>query len=121
MSQTERLGMIARPHQHYTIVEQCALLKVPRSTLYYKPEPASDEELKLMRRIDEIYTKWPFYGSRRIAEELHDEGYVVNRERVRRLMRLMGIEAIYQKPNTSRKHPSHKIYPYLWLFGRSSG
>lgn len=111
MSQTDRLGMIARPHQHYSIVEQCALLKVPRSTLYYKP--VSDEELQLMRRIDDIFTKWPFYGSRRIVEELRGEGHVVNRERVRRLMRLMGIEAIYQKPNTSRKHPHHKIYPYL--------
>jgi putative transposase len=113
MSQTDRVGMIARPHQHYSIVEQCALLKVPRSMLYYKPESVSDEELQLMRRIDEIFTKWPFYGSRRIVEELRGEGHVVNRERVRRLMRLMGIEAIYQKPNTSRKHPHHKIYPYL--------
>jgi len=113
MSQTERLKMIARPHQHYTIVEQCALLKVPRSTLYYKPEPVSDEQLKLMRRIDEIYIKWPFYGSRRMVAELRGEGYDVNRKRVQRLMRLIGIEAIYQKPNTSRKHPGHKIYPYL--------
>lgn len=113
MSQTSRLAMIARPHPQFTIIEQCELLKVPRSTLYYKPEPVSDEELKLMRRIDEIYTKWPFYGSRRLVEELRGEGHVVNRERVRRLMRLMGIETIYQKPNTSRKHPSHKIYPYL--------
>ena len=113
MSQTDRLRMIARPHAQFSIIEQCALLKVPRSTLYYKPEPVSDGELKLMRRIDEIFTKWPFYGSRRLVEELHGEGYIVNRERVRRLMRLMGIEAIYQKPNTSRKHPHHKIYPYL--------
>ena len=113
MSRTDRLKMIARPHPEFSIIEQCALLKVPRSTLYYKPEPVSDEELKLMRRIDEIYTKWPFYGSRRLVEELRGEGHVVNRERVTRLMRLMGIEAIYQKPNTSRKHPSHKIYPYL--------
>jgi putative transposase len=113
MNQTDRLKMIARPHPDFSIQEQCALLKVPRSTLYYKPHPISDEELKLMRRIDEIYTKWPFYGSRRLVEELRGEGYVVNRERVTRLMRLMGIEAIYQKPNTSRKHPHHKIYPYL--------
>ena len=113
MNQTTRLGMIARPHPTLTIIEQCVLLKVPRSTLYYKPEPVSDEELGLMRRIDEIYTKWPFYGSRRMVAELHGEGHVVNRERVRRLMRLMGIETIYQRPNTSRKHPSHKIYPYL--------
>ena len=113
MSRTDRLKMIARPHTQFTIQEQCAMLKVPRSTLYYKPEPVSDDELKLMRRIDEIYTKWPFYGSRRLVAELRGEGYVVNRERVRRLMRVMGIEAIYQKPNTSRKHPQHKIYPYL--------
>ena len=105
--------MIARPHEHFSIIEQCALLKMPRSTLYYKPEPVSDEELKLMRRIDEIFTKWPFYGSRRMVAELRGEGFAVNRKRVRRLMRVMGIEAIYQKPNTSRKHPSHKIYPYL--------
>jgi putative transposase len=113
MSRTDRLKMIARPHTQFTIQEQCAMLKVPRSTLYYKPEPANDDELKLMRRIDEIFTKWPFYGSRRLVAELRGEGYVVNRERVRRLMRVMGIEAIYPKPNTSRKHPQHKIYPYL--------
>jgi putative transposase len=113
MSQTTRLTMIARPDSHYSIVEQCELLKVPRSTLYYKPKPISDDDLTLMRRIDELYMKWPFFGSRRMAEELRDERCDVNRKRVRRLMRLMGIEAIYQKPNTSRKHPGHKIYPYL--------
>jgi putative transposase len=66
-----------------------------------------------MRRIDEIYMKWPFYGSRRMVAQLRGEGYDVNRKRVQRLMRLMGIETIYQRPNTSRKHPGHKIYPYL--------
>jgi putative transposase len=66
-----------------------------------------------MRRIDELYLKWPFYGSRRMVAQLRGEGHDVNRKRVQRLMRLMGIEAIYPKPNTSRKHPSHKIYPYL--------
>jgi putative transposase len=113
MSQTARLGMVWRPHPHFSIVEQCALLKVPRSTLYYKPKPVSDDDLTLMRRIDEVYTKWPFYGSRKMVAELRDERGDVNRKRVRRLMRLMGIEAIYQKPNTSRKHPAHKIHPYL--------
>lgn len=113
MNQTSRLKMIRRPHLEFSIIKQCALLKVPRSTLYYKPQPVSDKDLKLMRRIDEIYTKWPFYGSRRMVAELRGEGHDVNRKRVRRLMRLMGIEAIYQKPNTSRKHPNHKIYPYL--------
>ncbi len=113
MSQTERLKMIARPHPQFSIIEQCALLKVPRSTLYYKPKPISDDDLAVMRRIDEIFTKWPFYGSRRMAAELRGEGFDVNRKRARRLMRLMGIEAIYQKPNTSRAHPDHKKYPYL--------
>ncbi len=113
MSRTERLGMIAREHPQFSIVEQCALLKVPRSTLYYRPKPVSDADLDLMKRIDAIYLKWPFYGSRRMVAELRGEGWDVNRKRVRRLMRLMGIEAFYQKPNTSRKHPSHKIYPYL--------
>ncbi len=113
MSPASRLAMIARPHPHYSIVQQCQLLKVPRSTLYYKRKPANDGDLALMRRIDELYLKWPFYGSRRLVAELRGEGHGVNRKHVRRLMRLMGIEAIYQKPNTSRKHPSHKIYPYL--------
>ena len=113
MSQTARLKMIARRHPHFSIVEQCALLKVPRSTGYYKPEPVGDDDLDLMKRIDALYTKWPFYGSRRRVAELRGEGHDVNRKRVRRLIRLMGIEAVYQKPNTSRKHRSHKIYPYL--------
>lgn len=113
MSPACRKAMIARPHPHYSIAQQCRLLKVPRSTLYYKRKPASDADLALMRRIDELYLKRPFYGSRRLVAELRGEGHGVNRKHVRRLMRLMGIEAIYQKPNTSRKHPSHKIYPYL--------
>jgi putative transposase len=113
MSQAARLAMVCRSHPHYSVVQQCKLLRVPRSTLYYKPKAVDDEELALMRRIDEIYLKWPFYGSRRLAAELRGEGYAVNRKHVRRLMRVMGIEAIYQKPNTSRKHPGHKIYPYL--------
>src|SRR5882762_7786473 len=105
--------MVARPHPYFSIVQQCQLLKVPRSTFYYDKRPARADDLALMRRIDELYLKWPFYGSRRMVAQLRGEGYEVNRKRVRRLMRLMGIQAIYQKPNTSRKHPSHKIYPYL--------
>ena len=105
--------MVARLHPYFSIVQQCQLLKVPRSTFYYDKRPASADDLALMRQIDELYLKWPFYGSRRMVAQLRGEGYEVNRKRVRRLMRLMGIEAIYQKPNTSRKHPSHKIYPYL--------
>ena len=113
MSQTARLNLIARPHPRLSIVEQCLLLKVPRSTLYYKPEPVGDGELALMRAIDVIYTKWPFYGARRMVRELDEQGHKVTRKRVRRLMKLMGLETIYQKPFTSGKHPGHKIYPYL--------
>jgi putative transposase len=113
MSQAERLETIERPHPQLSIVKQCALLKVPRSTLYHEPKPESDANLALMRRIDELYMKWPFYGARRMTEQLRREGVAVDRKRVRRLMRLMGIEAIYQKPNTSRSHPGHKKYPYL--------
>ena len=113
MSRAERLKLVTRDHPHFSLKKQCTLLNVPRSTLYYQPKPVSDDDQMLMKRIDEIYLKWPFYGSRRMVVELRGEGYTVNRKRVRRLMRLMGIEAIYQKPNTSRKHPSHKIYPYL--------
>ena len=115
MSPATRLAMIARPHPQFSITTQCVLLKVPRSTLYYQPQPVSDDDLALMRRIDEIYMKWPFYGSRRMVAQLRGEGYDVNRKRVQRLMRLMGIETIYQRPNTSRKHPGHKIYPYLLM------
>jgi putative transposase len=113
MSQAVRRAMVSRTHRDFSVVAQCALLKVPRSTVYYRPKPIGDKTLSLMRRIDEIYTKWPFYGARKMVAELRGEGHGVNRKRVRRLMRLMGIEAIYQKPNTSRKHPDHKIYPYL--------
>jgi putative transposase len=113
MSPAARLAMIARAHPRFSIVEQCVLLKVPRSSVYYQPQPVSDDDLALMRRLDEIYMKWPFYGSRRMVAQLRGEGHAVNRKRLQRLMRLMGIETIYQRPNTSRNHPSHKIYPYL--------
>jgi putative transposase len=113
MNQTARRAMIARLHPQFSSIEQCALLTVPRSTLYYKPTPVSDDDRALMRRIDEIYTKWPVYGARRLVAAWRGEGHDVNRQRVRRLMRLMGIEASYPRPNPSRNHPRHKLYPYL--------
>jgi putative transposase len=113
MNQAARLSLVDRGDDQMSIVDQCRLLRVPRSTLYYRPAPASDDDLRLMRRIDEQYLATPFYGSRRMVAVLRREGYAVNRKRVRRLMRLMGIEAIYQKPNTSQRHPDHKVYPYL--------
>ncbi len=83
------------------------------SSLYYRPKGESAETLALMRRIDELFLLYPFYGSRQMVRHLRREGVRVGRHRVRRLMRLMGIEAIYRAPRTSKPHPKHKVYPYL--------
>ena len=92
---------------------RCELLDVARSTAYYRPEPVSEVDLALMRLIDEIHLKLPFYGSRRIRDELEDQGHRVNRKRVQRLMRLMGLRALYPRRRTSQPGKGHKIYPYL--------
>ena len=113
MSRPERLALVDHDDQAMPVVAQCQLLKVARSTLYYRPAPVSADDLAVMRRIDELYLASPFYGSRRMTAVLRREGWAVNCKRVRRLMRVMALEAIYQKPNTSRKHPDHKVYPYL--------
>jgi putative transposase len=113
MSSGERRALVARDDPDLPIAAQCRLLKVARSTLYYQPTPVDPDDLALMRRMDELDTKWPFYGSRRMVAALRQDGVMVNRKRVRRLMRVMGLEAIYQKPNTSKGHPDHKVYPYL--------
>lgn len=88
------------------------MLEISRSTVYYRPT-VNAGNLTLMRLIDEIYTEHPFYGARRIRHVLREAGYRVGRRRIRRLMRLMGLEAVYPKPNLSKPHPNHKIYPYL--------
>jgi putative transposase len=113
MNQVERLALVDHDDPALPIVAQCRLLKVARSTLYYQPVPVSADDLAVMRRMDELYLAHPFYGSRRMAAMLRRDSWGVNRKRVRRLMRLMGLQAIYQKPNTSRQHPEHKVYPYL--------
>jgi putative transposase len=95
------------------ITQQCRILDLSRSSVYYKPVPLADSELALMRRIDEIHLKLPFYGNRKIRDQLQREGHKVNRKKVRRLMRLMGISALYPKPRTSKPGKGHKIYPYL--------
>ena len=96
-----------------SVNQQCELLGLARSSYYYEPQPDSDYNLELMRLIDEQYIRRPFYGSRRIREWLKEQGHSVCRDRVRRLMRLMGIEAIYSKPRLSIKNKEHRIYPYL--------
>ncbi len=105
--------MIARERPELSVRKQCELLRVSRSGLYYEPEPTSPEELALMRRIDELHLKRPFYGSRLLAVTLRNEGRDVNRKHVQRLMRLMGIESMAPKPKTSEPHPEHAVYPYL--------
>jgi len=95
------------------ICRQCELLDINRSTLYYKPKGISEYNLMLMRLLDEQYTRTPFYGIRKITKWLNQKGHSINHKRVRRLMRLMGLEAIYPKRWLSKKDSSHKVYPYL--------
>lgn len=96
-----------------SISRQCNLLQIHRSGLYYAPVPESEENLLLMRLLDEQYLKTPFYGIRKLTEWLNKKGFPVNHKRVKRLMKLMGWETLYRKPNTSWKDQRHKIYDYL--------
>jgi len=113
MNRSERLALVDHDDASVPVVVQCRLLKVARSTFYYRPAAVCTDDLAVMRRMDELYLAYPFYGSRRMTAVLRREGWVLNRKRARRLMRLMGLQAIYQKPNTSRQHPEHRVYPYL--------
>jgi putative transposase len=102
-----------QPNADLSIARQAKLLGVSRSSVYYRPKPDSGEELDLLKRLDEIFTENPMYGSRRLQAMLKREGILVGRRRIRRLMRKLGLWAITPKPNTSKPHPKHKIYPYL--------
>jgi putative transposase len=104
---------VDRNHAELSIRRQCELLGVNRSSLFYKPMGESEENLRLMRLLDEQYTRTPFYGSRKMTEWLGTQGYKVNRKRISRLMEVMGIEAVYPKPKLSQPGEGHKIYPYL--------
>ena len=104
--------MLDREHG-LPIVRQCELLDVARSTFYHRPRTAPAAVLELMRRIDEIHLQFPFLGSRRVVDELDRAGFGINRKRVQRLMRLMGIAALYPRVRTSAPHPGHRIFPYL--------
>ena len=96
-----------------SIRKQCELLGLARSGVYRKPRPANDDDLALMRRLDELFTAWPFLGSRRMAAMLRAQGQAINRKHVQRLMRKMGIAALGPKPRTTKPAPGHKIFPYL--------
>jgi len=112
-STEDRRLLVDREHPEISIRRQCELLGVNRSGVYYRPLGESEENLHLMRLLDEQYTRTPFYGSRKMTEWLGTKGFGVNRKRVSRLMALMGIEAIYPKPKLSQAGEGHKIYPYL--------
>jgi putative transposase len=96
-----------------SVARQCSLLALPRSTFYHTPKPVAAEELELMKLIDRCHLEKPFYGSRRVRDWLEDRGHKVNRKRIQRLMRTMGIVALYPKRNLSLANQAHKIYPYL--------
>jgi putative transposase len=104
--------MIDRGHD-LPLLRQAALLQVSRSCLYYEPRPVAAADLAVMRRIDVLHLDFPFAGSRMLRDLLRGEGVAIGRERVATLMRRMGIEALYRRPNTSKPAPGHKIYPYL--------
>ena len=101
------------PEHDLPIKQQAEVLGISRSTVYYEPRPISDEDLWLMRRLDELHLNYPFAGSRMLRGLLWQQGLEVGRRHIKTLMRRMGIEAIYRKPNTSKPAPGHKIYPYL--------
>ena len=105
--------MVERDYREISVRRQCELLGANRAGLYYEPVGESEENLRLMRLLDEQYTRAPFYGSRKMTAWLRTKGFEVNRKRVSRLMRLLGVEAVYPKPKLSQPGAGHTIYPYL--------
>ena len=105
--------MVVRGHPALSLSRQCRLLSIGRSSLYYQPKGESSETLALMRRIDELFLKYPFYGARQMVRHLRREGVRIGRRRAARLMRLLGLQAVYRAPRTSAPHPEHRVYPYL--------
>jgi putative transposase len=113
MSRAERRALVERGNPTLPVSQQCRLLTVSRSSVYRQPATVSEEERTIMALIDRQYLARPYYGSRRMTAWLATQGHVVNRKRVQRLMRLMALVAIYQRPNTSKAAAAHKVYPYL--------
>ena len=113
MSWERRRKMADRQHPALSTVRQCALLGISRSSVYYRPRATSQEDLAVMKQIDQQYLATPFYGSRRMTVWLQRQGRPVSRKRVQRLMRIMGLQAIYRRPRTSLRALGHKVYPYL--------
>ena len=113
MSPARRRELVDRRHRHLSVVRQCQLMGVSRSSLYYRAKGTSQQDLSLMRELDRHYLETPFYGSRRMRASLERQGMPVSRKRVQRLMRLMGLRAIYRQPRTSQRAPERRVYPYL--------
>ena len=113
MSRAARRALVERESPALPVSQQCRLLAVSRSSVYRRSAEVSDEDRTIMTLIDRQYLARPYYGSRRTAAWLATQGHIVNRKRIRRLMRLMGLVAIYQRPNTSKGAAAHKVYPYL--------
>jgi len=105
--------MVDVDHPRLSMVRQCKLVSISRSSHYYTPKGESPLNVQMMRLIDEQYLLTPWYGARQMARYLRRQGHDARRKRIGRLMRRMGLSAIYRKPQTSRAHPAHKIYPYL--------
>ena len=113
MSRERRREMVDRRHSDLSTVRQCALLNISRSSLNYRRNGTCPEDLAMMKAMDQQYRSTPFYGSRRMKVWLGRQGHTVNRKRVQRLMRTMGLRAIYRRPRTSKPGPGHRVYPYL--------
>ena len=113
MGRAERRALVRRAHPELSVSRQCRLLSVGRSSLYYTTRGESEETLALMRRIDALFLKHPFYGARQMVRHLRREGVRIGRRRAGRLMRLLGLQAIYRAPRLSAPHPAHRVYPYL--------
>lgn len=113
MTRPERVALVEAPASDLPLTTQAHLLGLSRSSLYYQPVPPSSDEVSIKHRIDTIYTQYPFYGSRRVAAQLQQEEVKTNRTLVQQYMQEMGIAAIHPRPNLSRRHPEHQVYPYL--------
>lgn len=113
LTASERRALASSDDSQLSLCEQVKLLGISRASLYYKPVPPPSEEIRLKHRIDELYTEYPFYGSRRMTKQLEREGEIINRKRVQRYMREMGIEGICPGPNLSKRNLAHRVYPYL--------
>src|SRR3989440_1316190 len=113
LSHEQRVALVERESTELPLIQQAALLNVSRSSLYYQPREPSTEEIAIKHRIDELYTQYPFYGSRKMEAQLRREGVLITRKTVQRHMREMGIVAVYPGPNLSRRQHKEHVFPYL--------